>query len=122
MASWCGIVKNTDYSINWWGEDMTPLTERIIEVIKSIPAGKVMTYGQVAEAAGNPRAARQVVRVLHSMSGKYDLPWHRVVNASGRIALPESGGYYEQRALLEAEGIVFGKGDRIALSAENTKK
>ncbi|MDP4172315.1 MAG: MGMT family protein, partial [Bacillota bacterium] len=59
---------------------MERFTERAMEIIKQIPAGKVMTYGQVARVAGSPRAARQVVRILHSMSEKYSLPWHRVLN------------------------------------------
>ncbi|HEX5563862.1 MAG TPA: MGMT family protein, partial [Sporosarcina sp.] len=67
---------------------MVPFTERVVQIIRDIPAGKVMTYGQVAAAAGNPRGARQVVRVLHSMSAKYDLPWHRIVNAQGGISTP----------------------------------
>lgn len=92
---------------------MTPLTQQIIRVIKAIPPGKVMTYGQVAEAAGNPRAARQVVRVLHAMSANHCLPWHRVVGAGGRISLPDECGFNEQRALLEAEGVMFDLQGRI---------
>lgn len=53
---------------------MTPFTENVIEIIRSIPAGKVMTYGQIAALAGSPRAARQVVRVLHSMSKNISSP------------------------------------------------
>ncbi|MFC0471513.1 MGMT family protein [Halalkalibacter kiskunsagensis] len=54
--------------------------EKVLDIIKHIPVGKVMTYGQIAKFAGSPRAARQVVRILHSMIRKYNLPWHRVVN------------------------------------------
>ena len=53
-----------------------------------------MTYGQVAAAAGSPRGARQVVRVLHSMSEKYGLPWHRIINVQGEISLTDG----DQRA------------------------
>ena len=60
---------------------MNPFTERVINIIKSIPIGKVMSYGQIAKVAGSPRGARQVVRILHSMSEKHKLPWHRVINA-----------------------------------------
>lgn len=87
---------------------MTPFTEKVIEMIQSIPAGKVMTYGQIAGLAGSPRAARQVVRILHSMSDKYHLPWHRVVNAKGQIALKDDESYHEQLFSLEAEGIELG--------------
>lgn len=84
---------------------MTPFTEKTIEIIRSIPVGKVMTYGQIAKLAGSPRAARQVVRILHSMSRSYRLPWHRVVNAKGAIAIQDDESYNEQWFSLEAEGV-----------------
>lgn len=73
-----------------------------------------MTYGQIAAEAGNPRSARQVARVLHSMSYKHNLPWHRVVNAKGYISL-KGEGYMVQKHLLEEEGILFRKDDSINL-------
>ena len=79
-------------------------TQRVVEVIKSIPRGKVATYGQLAATAGNPRGARQVVRVLVAKSGKEDLPWHRVINSKGTISLT-GAGFDEQKALLTAEGV-----------------
>jgi len=87
---------------------MQPFTERVVEIIKNIPEGKVMTYGQIAREAGSPRAARQVVRALHSMSRKHRLPWHRVVNAKGQIALKDDDSYTEQLFSLESEGIQIG--------------
>jgi len=78
---------------------------RVVEIIRSIPFGMVSTYGGVAALAGNHRAARQVVRVLHSLSGKEGLPWHRVVNKQGRIALREDQGFELQRELLAGEGV-----------------
>ena len=84
---------------------MNASVERIVEVLRSIPAGTVVSYGEVAEAAGVPRGARLVVRVLSSMSGKHGLPWHRVVRADRRIALPRGGGFELQKARLEAEGL-----------------
>ncbi len=89
--------------------------ERAVDVIRSIPVGRVATYGLVAALAGNPRAARQVVRVLHSSSRKENLPWHRVVNREGRISLPPGRGYEMQRELLTGEGITFDENDRIDL-------
>ena len=89
------------------------LSERIALVVRSIPHGEVATYGQVAAIAGNPRAARQVVRTLKMWSRSRNLPWHRVVNREGRISLPPGGGYEEQRGLLEAEGVAFGLDGRI---------
>lgn len=85
--------------------EMQPFTEEVVKIIKEIPRGRVMTYGQVAKAAGSPRAARQVVWVLHSMSRKHSLPWHRVVNAKGRIAIAEESTAEDQRILLEDEGV-----------------
>ena len=86
---------------------MQPFTISVIGILRSIPEGKVMTYGQVASAAGSPRAARQVVRVLHTLSGKYDLPWHRVVNKRGEIVLQDEISRSMQQSLLEAEGVHF---------------
>jgi len=94
---------------------MEPFTERAIAIIRSIPAGKVMTYGQIAAAAGSPRGARQVVRILHAMSTAYGLPWHRVVNAEGRIALPDADGAYTQEMLLARDGVEVGPGGRVDL-------
>jgi len=87
----------------------------VIDLIKKIPPGRVSTYGRIAALAGNPRAARQVVRALHSSSAKEELPWHRVVDARGRIALPPGAGAELQRAMLEREGIVFGADGGIDL-------
>ena len=90
-------------------------TTRVIALIRNIPEGKVATYGGIADAAGNPRAARQVARILHSCSRGEKLPWHRVVNREGRISLKPYEGYEEQRQLLEIDGIEFGPSDRIDL-------
>jgi len=95
---------------------LAPFTRAVVEVIRAIPEGKVMSYGQAAAAAGSPRGARQVVRILHTLSRKYALPWHRVVNIRGEIALDEDGGGSEQQLRLEAEGIEFGLGGRIDLN------
>ncbi|MEW9702178.1 MGMT family protein [Paenibacillus sp. SI8] len=84
---------------------MTAFTEKVIAIIQSIPEGKVMTYGQIARLAGSPRGARQVVRILHAMSKKYRLPWHRVINAKGEISIPDDEAFHLQAFLLQAEGI-----------------
>jgi methylated-DNA-protein-cysteine methyltransferase related protein len=88
-------------------EIMTDFTEKVIKVIQSIPFGRVMTYGQIAKAAGSPRSARQVVRVLHSMSEKHGLPWHRVINSKGEIGFRDDEMFINQKLLLESEGIEF---------------
>ncbi|BAC15104.1 MGMT family protein [Oceanobacillus iheyensis] len=94
---------------------MTPFTERVIEIMKDIPYGKVMTYGQIAANAGSKQAARQVVRILHSMSGKYQLPWHRVINAQGKIGIQSEEGFWEQRTRLESEGVKVDNHGKISL-------
>lgn len=88
---------------------MTPFTEQVIRIIQSIPEGKVMTYGGVARAAGSPRGARQVVRILHSMSRKYKLPWHRVINAKGMIALTEDESNSSRSFIYRRKGLFLMK-------------
>ncbi len=96
---------------------MQPLTLAIIDIISRIPAGKVVTYGQVAAMAGNHRAARQVSRVLHSCTEKHQLPWHRVSGSIGKITIPiDRPGHSVQKKKLQLEGIEFGLGDTIDLS------
>jgi methylated-DNA-protein-cysteine methyltransferase-like protein len=85
---------------------MKPFTLEVIKIIQSIPKGHVMTYGQIAQQAGSPRGARQVVRILHSLSKAYDLPWHRVINAKGEIALTNEEYRFMQKLYLENEGII----------------
>ncbi len=88
-------------------------TQKVKDIIKKIPPGKVCTYGQIAAYAGNPRGARQVAWVLHSSSRKDNLPWHRVVNSKGGISLKPNYGYEIQKQLLEKEGIAFDSNDTI---------
>jgi methylated-DNA-protein-cysteine methyltransferase-like protein len=89
-----------------------PLSLAVAAAIRRIPRGKVSTYGAVAKAAGYPRCARHVSKVLNQVPG---LPWQRVLGSGGRISLP--GEYaLEQRFLLEAEGVRF-KGRRVDLAA-----
>jgi methylated-DNA-protein-cysteine methyltransferase-like protein len=92
---------------------MLPETRKmkIRATILKIPRGYVSSYGAVARAAGIPRGARLVVRTLGQSHG---LPWHRVVAAGGRIAIPGEGGL-DQRFRLEMEGVKFsGKKVRMA--------
>ncbi len=85
---------------------MMEFTEQVISIIKSIPKGKVMSYGQIAANAGNPWGARQVSRILHSMSKSHELPWHRVINSKGEISLKGDGAMI-QEVMLKSEGIKF---------------
>ncbi|MFL2099609.1 MGMT family protein [Desemzia sp. FAM 23991] len=95
---------------------MTTFTERVVRIIRSIPTGKVMTYGQIAALAGNPRGARQVVRILHSMSQKHDLPWHRIINAKGEIAIKDEVGSFTQKDRLLSEGIMLTRSGKVDLT------
>jgi len=88
-------------------------TQKVKEIIKKIPRGKVATYGQIAAYAGNPRAVRQVVWILNSSSRKDKLPWHRVINRQGKISLKPNHGYEIQKMLLEKEGVKFDKSGSI---------
>jgi len=81
---------------------------RIERAIRSIPRGKVSTYGGVAKIAGYPRAARMVARIL---GRGYGLPWQRVLGAGGEIKL-RGDSAFEQRLRLEAEGVRF-RGRRV---------
>jgi methylated-DNA-protein-cysteine methyltransferase related protein len=80
-----------------------PIAAAVAAVIRQIPRGRVATYGAVAEAAGYPRCARHVSKVLSQVRG---LPWHRVLGCGGHISLRGEYGL-EQRFLLEAEGVRF---------------
>ena len=81
--------------------------ERVYEIVRRIPAGRVMTYGQIAELLGEGYTARTVGFVMHAADEERD-PWHRVINSqgacsTGRIILPPD----KQQRMLEAEGVEF---------------
>ncbi|HKO99433.1 MAG TPA: MGMT family protein [Pyrinomonadaceae bacterium] len=88
--------------------------ERVYRLVRKIPRGRVMTYGQIAEILGDGYTPRTVGFVMHGSDDK--TPWHRVINAqgacsTGRIAVP----YDKQQRMLEMEGIVFNKRGRCEL-------
>ena len=81
-------------------------TKRIYEAVKTIPKGKVATYGKVAELAGNPRMSRAVGNALHHNPDPEHIPCYRVVNAKGELAGAFAfGGEHVQEELLKADGI-----------------
>ena len=86
---------------------MSPFKDRVIAIVRMIPEGKVVSYGQVAIYAGLPRAARQVGWILNGTEGKVDLPWWRVINREGRITIDGTKFHSKQlqKKLLETEGI-----------------
>lgn len=82
--------------------------QNIWKVVSEIPSGHVLTYGEVARLAGMPRAARRVSQALRRAPRSMKLPWHRVINAQGKISFPEdSSGWQRQKSILEKEGITF---------------
>jgi len=90
----------TDYELD--------INHRIWRVVASIPKGNVSTYGMVAQKAGIHRAARRVGHALRGLPANTRIPWHRVVNAQGRISLPEDSVAHDiQKGRLENEGIRF---------------
>ncbi|HYJ85227.1 MAG TPA: MGMT family protein [Pyrinomonadaceae bacterium] len=88
--------------------------ERVYRLVRSIPRGRVMTYGQIAEILGEGYTPRTIGFVMHGSDDK--TPWHRVINAkgacsTGRIALPHD----KQQRMLETEGVQFSKSGRCEL-------
>ena len=90
---------------------------RIYEVVKSIPEGRVATYGQVAALAGIPGHARQVGYALNSLPDDSGVPWQRVINARGEISKRMDPQYeWIQKTLLEEEGVEFDPRGRVSLA------
>ncbi|HMF08372.1 MAG TPA: MGMT family protein [Thermoanaerobaculia bacterium] len=91
--------------------------QRIYAVVARIPRGRVATYGQVALLAGLPGQARQVGYALAALDDSSRIPWHRVVNAQGRISARRDGGPAArvQHLLLARERVGFGSDGRIPL-------
>ena len=82
--------------------------ETVYEIVKQIPRGKVMSYGQIARAAGFPRKAREVGWALHVNPDPEHIPCHRVVTREGRVSPAfVFGGENMQVALLKSEGVEF---------------
>ena len=92
-------------------------TRTVINIIRRIPKGKVLSFGILADMAGNPKGARQVSWILHSMSKKYNLSWWRIINSKGVITIRPGEGRDFQRAKLESEGVKFIEDYRIDLDS-----
>ena len=91
--------------------DFNSWVKCVWQVVQGIPRGHVLTYGEVARLAGMSRAARRVGQAMRRAPRGMKLPWHRVVNAQGKISFPkDSNGFRRQKDLLEQEGIVFIEG------------
>lgn len=96
---------------------VTDFTKNVIKIIQNIPEGRVLTYGRVAKLAGNPQAARQVSWILHSSTKKHNLPWQRVINSKGFIAIKSEVDKQDQKSLLRQEGVRFCGEYQIDLTA-----
>ena len=97
---------------------MNPLYRRIYRVVGRIPCGRVATYGVIARLSGRPGAARTVGWALSALPHDSDVPWWRVINATGRISLSQRRhGAVLQRALLLREGVEFSSGGIVSLDA-----
>ena len=82
------------------------MKEKVYVFLKTVPKGKVVTYGQIAEAAGNPRAARAVGNILHSNPNGEEIPCYKAVDTKGRLSEHYAfGGIEKQKERLEKEGI-----------------
>ena len=95
-------------------KDDSKYREQVYKLVRRIPAGRVMTYGQIAELLGDGYTARTVGFVMHACGD--DTPWHRVINAQGGcstrgLVLPHD----KQQRMLEAEGVEFDSRDRCRL-------
>jgi methylated-DNA-protein-cysteine methyltransferase-like protein len=84
--------------------------ERVYQVVRMIPPGRVATYGQIAAIVSHRGAARTVGWALHSLTKGSDVPWHRVINSRGWISLHPGS---RQTALLRNEGIAVDRGGKI---------
>lgn len=92
------------------------IDQRIWLTVCAIPVGRIATYGDVAERAGMPGASRRVGAALRKLPRGSNVPWYRVVNASGKSSLPPgSGGADRQRRLLADEGVLLGSGGQAVL-------
>lgn len=90
---------------------------RIYDVVRRIPRGRVATYGQVALLAALPGYARQVGYALHALPEGSRVPWHRVVNAEGRVSPRADPGWADvQQQMLEGEGVDFDASGRTLLT------
>lgn len=99
------------------------MKDRVYRFLKTVPPGRVATYGQIAAYLGNPNLSRAVGNILHHNPDPAQIPCHRVVNRHGQVSKAYAfGGEAAQRALLEAEGVVFEPDGSIDLEKYGIEK
>jgi methylated-DNA-protein-cysteine methyltransferase-like protein len=103
-------------------KDKSPLFQRTIALVKAIPPGFVLSYGQVAQLISAPGSARYVSYILSSSSKKYKLPWHRVLSSSGKIASHAHCLIQAQKLKKEGIEIVNNKVDLTVCTWRPNKK
>jgi methylated-DNA-protein-cysteine methyltransferase-like protein len=93
---------------------------RLLDIVRRVPPGRVATYGQISQHVLGS-TPRMVGFALAGLGPESDVPWHRIVNAAGRISLPEEGASHAlQRSRLEAEGVLFSPAGAIDLQRFGT--
>ena len=98
-------------------------SQKVIDLIKKIPEGKVASYGQIAKLAGKSQGSRGVAWILHSSSKLYKLPWQRVINSQGKISFPKDSSYFrKQKSLLIKEGVEVERDGSVDMSVYQWKK
>ena len=110
-----GLVRFIKTALGHWNP--TPQSgnfrERVWAYVRRVPQGRVVTYGQIADALESPDAAQAVGGAMLALPDDTDVPWHRVINAEGELSAPDSPD--EQRERLRKEGVVVGADDRVDL-------
>jgi len=97
------------------------MKEKVYEFLKTVPKGKVVTYGQIASQLGNKHLSRAVGNILHKNPDPENIPCHRVVNRKGELSDAYAfGGREAQRARLEAEGVAFERDGTVDLGKYGT--
>ncbi len=93
--------------------------QKVLGLVQLIPIGRVATYGSIALMSGYPRRARHVGHILRGVSEDkaQDIPWHRVINSSGKLSTYKVGTGDLQCLLLESEGITFSSSGKLNLKA-----
>lgn len=103
--------------------EVSAFSKKAMTLIRAIPSGKVATYGQIAALAGKPQGSRGVAWILHSSSTVHRLPWHRVLNAQGKISFEKgTHNFKQQKKRLEQEGVVLTSDGKLSLTKYQWKK